>query len=50
VVAGLDLEVEVVTAGTAAGALLGAVGVVQLGIWLRRALTGPGAGDAVPPA
>jgi CDP-diacylglycerol--glycerol-3-phosphate 3-phosphatidyltransferase len=44
------LQVEIVTAGAAAGVLLGGVGVVQLGLWLRRALTGPGSGDADPPA
>jgi phosphatidylglycerophosphate synthase len=41
---------EIVTAGTAAGVLLGGIGVVQLGVWLRRALPGPGSGDADPPA
>jgi CDP-diacylglycerol--glycerol-3-phosphate 3-phosphatidyltransferase len=41
---------QIVTAGTAAGVLLGVVGVVQLGVWLRRALSGPGSGDAEPPA
>jgi hypothetical protein len=30
------------------GVLLGALGVVQLGLWLRRAMSGPG--DGVPPA
>jgi archaetidylinositol phosphate synthase len=50
VVAGLDLDDEVVTAGAAVGALLGAVGVAQLGLWLRRALAGPGSGDPIPPA
>jgi CDP-diacylglycerol--glycerol-3-phosphate 3-phosphatidyltransferase len=45
---GLDLVGPVVTAGAAAGALLGALSVVQLGLWLRRALAG--AGDGVPPA
>jgi phosphatidylglycerophosphate synthase len=40
---------EIVTAGTAAGVLLGGIGVVQLGVWLRRALPGPGSGDADPP-
>lgn len=50
VVAGRGLDVEVVTAGAAVGALLGAVGVAQLGIWLRRALAGPGIGDGTPPA
>ena len=49
VVAGVGLDVEVVTAGAAAGALLGAVGVVQLGLWLRRALTEPDSGDRTPP-
>jgi CDP-diacylglycerol--glycerol-3-phosphate 3-phosphatidyltransferase len=46
--AGLDLTAPVVTAGTAVGVLLGALGVVQLGLWLRRAMSGPG--DGVPPA
>jgi phosphatidylglycerophosphate synthase len=41
---------EIVTAGAAAGVLLGGIGVVQLGVWLRRALPGPGSGDADPPA
>jgi archaetidylinositol phosphate synthase len=45
---GLDLVAPVVTAGAAVGALLGVLGVVQLGLWLRRALSG--AGDGVPPA
>jgi CDP-diacylglycerol--glycerol-3-phosphate 3-phosphatidyltransferase len=49
VVAGVGLDVEVVTAGAAAGALLGVVGVVQLGLWLRRALTEPDSGDRTPP-
>jgi CDP-diacylglycerol--glycerol-3-phosphate 3-phosphatidyltransferase len=48
VLSGLGLVAPVVTAGAAAGALLGALGVVQLGLWLRRALSG--AGDGVPPA
>jgi CDP-diacylglycerol--glycerol-3-phosphate 3-phosphatidyltransferase len=48
VLAGLDLTAPVVTAGTAVGVLLGALGVVQLGLWLRRAMSGPG--DGVPPA
>jgi CDP-diacylglycerol--glycerol-3-phosphate 3-phosphatidyltransferase len=48
VLAGLDLTDPVVTVGTAVGALLGALGVVQLGLWLRRVLSGPG--DGVPPA
>ncbi len=50
VVAGLGLDGQVVTAGAAVGALLGGVGVVQLGLWLRRALTEPGSGDPIPPA
>jgi CDP-diacylglycerol--glycerol-3-phosphate 3-phosphatidyltransferase len=50
VVAGLGLDDQVVTAGAAVGALLGGVGVVQLGVWLRRALAEPGSGDPVPPA
>jgi archaetidylinositol phosphate synthase len=41
VVSGLGADTEVVVAGTAVGALLGAVGVVQLGLWLRRELPGP---------
>ena len=36
-----DLAPEVATTGTAVGSLLGGVGVIQLGIWLRRALAGP---------
>jgi CDP-diacylglycerol--glycerol-3-phosphate 3-phosphatidyltransferase len=48
VLAGLDLTAPVVTTGTAVGVLLGALGVVQLGLWLRRAMSGPG--DGVPPA
>ncbi len=43
-------SVDIVTAGTAAGVALGGVGVVQLGVWLRRALSGPGSRDAEPPA
>jgi CDP-diacylglycerol--glycerol-3-phosphate 3-phosphatidyltransferase len=50
VVAGAGLGEEVVTAGAAVGALLGGVGVVQLGVWLRRALAEPGAGDDSPPS
>jgi CDP-diacylglycerol--glycerol-3-phosphate 3-phosphatidyltransferase len=50
VVAGPGLDDQVVTAGTAVGALLGGVGVVQLGLWLRRALAEPGSGDPIPPA
>jgi phosphatidylglycerophosphate synthase len=38
------LAAQVATAGAGVGALLGVVGVVQLGIWLRRALSGPEAG------
>lgn len=41
VLSGFDADVAVVVAGTAAGALLGVVGVVQLGVWLRSALAGP---------
>jgi CDP-diacylglycerol--glycerol-3-phosphate 3-phosphatidyltransferase len=41
---------EIVTVGAAVGVLLGGLGVAQLGIWLRRALPGPGSGDADPPA
>ena len=47
VLAGAGRDVEVVTAGAAAGAVLGGVGVVQLAIWLRRALSGPGADTPV---
>jgi CDP-diacylglycerol--glycerol-3-phosphate 3-phosphatidyltransferase len=50
VVTGLGLDDEVVTAGAAVGALLGGVGVVQLGLWLRRALAGSGSEDPTPPA
>jgi CDP-diacylglycerol--glycerol-3-phosphate 3-phosphatidyltransferase len=50
VVSGSGLAGEVVTAGAAVGALLGGVGIVQLGLWLRGALTGPGSGDSIPPA
>jgi phosphatidylglycerophosphate synthase len=39
VLAGLDVSGAVVTAGTAVGAGLGAVGVAQLGVSLRRMLT-----------
>ncbi|MFP5372645.1 MAG: CDP-alcohol phosphatidyltransferase family protein, partial [Actinomycetes bacterium] len=49
VVAGSGLVVQVVTAGAAVGTLLGVVGVVQLGVWLRRALGEPGAEDGTPP-
>ncbi|MDP9458976.1 MAG: CDP-alcohol phosphatidyltransferase family protein [Actinomycetota bacterium] len=49
VVAGSGLDAEVVTAGAAVGALLGGIGVVQLGVWLRRALGEPGSEDATPP-
>jgi archaetidylinositol phosphate synthase len=50
VVSGFDLAGAVVTTGAAVGALLGGVGVVQLGFWLRRALSDPGSGDGTPPA
>ena len=50
VVTGLGLAVPAVTAGAALGTVLGAVGVVQLGVWLRRALAEPGSADASPPA
>jgi phosphatidylglycerophosphate synthase len=50
VLAGLGLDDEVVTAGAGVGALLGGIGVVQLGLWLRRALAEPGSGDPSPPA
>ena len=49
VVAGIGRDGQAVTAGAAVGALLGAVGVVQLGIWLRRALAEPGSGAGTPP-
>ena len=45
-----DLDGELVTAGAAVGAVLGGVGVGQLGVWLRRALTEPGSGDGTAPA
>jgi archaetidylinositol phosphate synthase len=44
-VAGVDGAVLTVTCGAAVGALLGAVGTVQLGVWLRSELTGPGPVD-----
>jgi archaetidylinositol phosphate synthase len=47
VVTGLGLDQEVVRTGAAVGVLLGAVGVVQLGFWLRRALSGPEAATPV---
>ena len=50
VVAGSGLGAQVVTAGAAVGALLGGIGVVQLGVWLRRALGVPGSEDGTPPA
>jgi phosphatidylglycerophosphate synthase len=43
VVAGLGLDAAVVTAGAAAGVLLGAIAVAQLGLRLRRELAGEGA-------
>jgi len=49
VLAGPGLDEQVVTAGAAVGALLGGAGVVQLGLWLRRALAEPGSGDPIPP-
>ena len=49
VAAGSGLATQVVTAGAAVGTLLGIVGVVQLGVWLRRALSEPGAADGTPP-
>ena len=45
VVAAAGLAVQVVTAGAAAGVLLGAVAVTQLGVRLRRQL----AGEGLPP-
>ena len=41
VVSGLGWAGVVVTAGAAVGALLGLVGTVQLGLWLRGVLAGP---------
>src|SRR5690349_19964018 len=38
VLAGLDADRVVVTAGAGVGTALGLIGVVQLGVWLRRAL------------
>lgn len=43
VVAGLGHAELVVLAGTGVGAVLGAVGTVQLGLWFRGVLAGPGA-------
>jgi CDP-diacylglycerol--glycerol-3-phosphate 3-phosphatidyltransferase len=48
VVAGLGYAVQVVTAGAAVGAALGLVGTVQLGLWFRSVLAGPGASPAGP--
>ena len=42
--------IELAPVADRVGALLGAVGVGQLGVWLRRALTEPGSGDGSPPA
>jgi archaetidylinositol phosphate synthase len=50
VVAGLGWADAVVTAGAGVGAVLGLVGTVQLGLWLRVVLAGPGtAGGADTP-
>lgn len=48
-VPGLDPAHLVVTVGAAVGALLGLVGTVQLGWWLRGQLAGPGATDVPIP-
>ncbi|WP_209313761.1 CDP-alcohol phosphatidyltransferase family protein [Blastococcus sp. TF02A_35] len=48
-VAGLDAAVVVVTAGTAVGALLGALGTAQLGRWLHAELAGPEDAGSAPP-
>ncbi len=42
-VRGVDGDVLTVTIGAAVGALLGVVATVQLGVWLRSQLAGPGA-------
>jgi CDP-diacylglycerol--glycerol-3-phosphate 3-phosphatidyltransferase len=42
VLSGVGLAGTAVTAGAAVGTVLGAVGVVQLGLWLRDALDGDG--------
>jgi archaetidylinositol phosphate synthase len=39
---GVDGGAVVVPVGTAVGAVLGVVGTLQLGLWLRRVLPGPG--------
>ena len=44
-VAGVDGASLAVTAGAGAGALLGALGTLQLARWLRNALAGPGSVD-----
>ena len=50
VVSGLGWAGAVVTIGAGVGAVLGLLGTVQLGLWLRVALAGPGtAGGAVTP-
>lgn len=46
-VAGVDGDVLTVTVGAAVGALLGAVGTAQLGLWLRGELAGPAPVDPV---
>ena len=40
VLSGVDVAEQVATAGAAVGSALGALGTVQLGVWLRRALAG----------
>ncbi|MGY1985814.1 CDP-alcohol phosphatidyltransferase family protein [Blastococcus sp. SYSU DS0669] len=47
-VAGVDAAVLSVTAGAAAGVLLGAVGTLQLARWLGAELAGPGQGEPPP--
>ena len=50
VVSGLGWADAVVTTGAGVGAVLGLVGTVQLGLWFRRVLAGPGeSGGAFAP-
>jgi CDP-diacylglycerol--glycerol-3-phosphate 3-phosphatidyltransferase len=50
VVSGLGWADAVVTTGAGVGAVLGLVGTVQLGLWLRGALAGPGTSGGAGPA
>jgi archaetidylinositol phosphate synthase len=46
VLSGIGLAGHVVTVGAAVGATVGALGVLQLGVWLRGALAGDAPGDS----